>query len=104
VSFTAGFPQTVLVLVTNVGSVVHTIKIEVVNAQGKVSALNTAVLQPHNTFAVEAGITQTMNPATDFLLFKFTVVDGSRTDIRASAQQVLASPGSKTVGGVLAAE
>ena len=81
----------------NVGNVAHTINVEIVDLVGNTSVIIAgAVLQPgHST----SGSTPAGDRGPYFM--KYTVLDGSRSDIRGSAQQLVAS---HVFGAALAAE
>jgi len=91
------FDQAMLFTVINVGTVPHMVKVEIVDLVGNTKVIIAgAVLQPgHST----SGSTPSADPGPYFM--KYTVLDGSRSDIRGSAQQLVAS---HVVGSALAAE
>lgn len=93
-----GFGQSLLFGVINVGSVARTIKVELIRPNGSIrSIISEIVLEPNESTDGNVGDA----PVQGTYYLKFTVLDGSRTDIRASAQQLLAS---NVVGAALAAE
>src|SRR5262249_55376184 len=103
-SQSSGFPNRLFVSVTNVGSVAHTIKAELVDDSGNVlSPQFQKTLQSLQSMFGDTGAGQ-----DGMHRVRFTVVDGSRTDIRASAQTVLnctvAPCPPLALGPVLAAE
>jgi len=89
--------QAMLFTVINVGNVAHTIKIEIIDLVGNARVIiAAAVLQPGQS---TSGSTPAPDRGPAFM--KFTVLDGSRSDIRGSAQQLVAS---HVFGAALAAE
>jgi hypothetical protein len=90
--------QSLLFSVTNVGSVPHKIKVERVDRLGNIDVIISGeTLQPSHSTDGNVG---TVSFVGSYYL-KFTVLDGSRADIRASAQQLL---GPDVLGAALAAE
>jgi hypothetical protein len=85
----------------NVGSVAHTFKIEFVDEFGNATVFSQSVVVPAQNFVNGA-----FGPSTTHRqALRVTALDGSRTDIRASIQQVFTDlDGVITVGAVLAAE
>jgi type II secretory pathway pseudopilin PulG len=90
--------QGLLFSVINVSSVARMIKLERVDPVGNIRVIiSGTVLQPNHSTSGNVGLVPFSGP----YVLKFTVLDGSRTDIRGSAQQLL---GVNVLGAVLAAE
>jgi hypothetical protein len=92
----AGGQQGLLVGVTNVGTVPHSIKAEVIDGNG-----NSFVILDGNTPLNPNNSTGASKSFFGFNFVKFTVLDGTAEDIRANAQELL---GGGVVGSFLVAE
>jgi hypothetical protein len=97
-----GDNQGVLCSVTNVASDDRTVKVEVLNGTGASALLSgnplfTQTLQPGYVSAGSVGL------ARGSYYCKFTILDGTRNDIRASLEHLLGGP-DNAIGAVVPAE